>query len=552
MKLKKILGCVTMAAMLLSTSALASNPEIREDGDGNLIYQGDPAAFIDDDGTVYLYVGHDTATGNGYSMPNWLCYSSTDMVNWKYEGVPLSAADFSWGSDNQAWASQVVKYNGKYYFYMCKSATGMSVGVSDSPTGPFKDAKNGVKLVDPGWTNGKVGWDDIDPTIWIENDENGVEHRYICWGNSNLYLAELDETMISLADRNGDGAVNGGDITELTVNGIPSDSQYTEAPWLYRRSGDSRYYIFFASNWREDLSYATSENIWGPYEYGGLVMRVGASSNTNHPSVIDYKGQTYFIYHTGALEKGSGYCRSVCIDRLVFDSEGNPAQLEESSIGLDGTAVKLLSDGEPLFHTHFENSNDDSAYPMGGTLRLGGSNRWETDSLWELTPGLIEGDNHVSIQSVNKMGYFVTEYDGYVKLLHDDDATTQSKTDRTFIMEEAAEGVSFESLSSPGKYLSVKDGLVVLSDEKAYFDIAEMAASALEAEAVSGGILVKGATQPDAELVVTVKKGSELTVGCAKADSEGIFRYAIECTDSGSYEISAAGKTVTVEFGGAE
>ncbi len=545
-----------LAALLLCSAASASNPEICESDPGTLAYTGDPAALVlDSDGDgeediVYLFVGHDNGNPAGYSMPEWLCYSSTDMVNWTYRGVPLSAADFQWGSRDQSWASQVAEYNGKYYFYMCKSATGMSVAVADTPEGPYTNALPSGQLVYPNWTAGTISWDDIDPTIWIENDENGVEHRYICWGNTHLYMSELDESMISLADLNGDGWVNGGDITELKINGIPEGSFYTEAPWIYRREGDSRYYLFFATNWREELSYAVSDNIWGPYEYAGKMMSVGASSNTNHPSVIDFKGQTYFIYHAGPLERGTGYGRSVCIDRLVFDSYGNAAQLEESSIGLDGTAVKLSYDGENVFHNHFDNSlEDSSAYPMGGVLKMGGSERYETDSLWEIVPGLIEGENHVSIQSVNKMGYYVTEYDGFVKLLHDDDGTVESKTDRTFIATETAEGTAYESLSAGGKYLSVKDGNIVLADEPVYFTLTPRKAHGASASVVDGKIIVKGVTEPYAEIAVTLT-GAEISVTYAKADGDGNFSCAFAPLTEGKYQISAAGRMVNVEIGG--
>lgn len=547
MKLKKIFSGALAAAMLMSPAALANNPVITEDGSGNRIYAGDPAAFVDDDGTIYLYVGQDTGDGGYYNMPNWLCYSSKDMVNWEYRGVAMRAGAFSWNSASEAWASQVIKHNGKYYLYGCGNSRGIGVAVSDSPTGPFVDARNGSKLVEPGWTAGKVGWDDIDPTVWVENDENGVEHRYMAWGNSNLYLVELEEDMINIVDKNGDGRINGGDITELTINGIPS--QYTEAPWIYRRQGDSRYYMFFATNWWEDLSYAVADNIWGPYEYGGLMMRAGASSNTNHPAVIDFNGETYFIYHTGALERGGGYLRSVCIDRLAFDTEGNPAQLEESSVGLDGTKVKLSVGGVNVFHNHFDNTNPEASRPLGGYLKLGGNDRYETDSMWEIVPGLIAGENYVSIQSVNKMGYYVTEYDGFVKLLHNDEFTDKEKEVRTFIKEETPQGTVYESLSARGKYLSVKDGLIVLSDEKTYFEVSEFARPEAAVEATETGIIVTGVSRPDCELVISVKGENDVHIGYTKTDAEGNFQYTYTC-DDGYYEVYASGRTFMITKGG--
>jgi len=64
----------------------------------------------------------------------------------------LSYTDFSWSS-GKAWAGQCVERNGKFLFYvpLAKKGGGEAIGVavSDSPTGPFKDAL-GKPLIDRG------------------------------------------------------------------------------------------------------------------------------------------------------------------------------------------------------------------------------------------------------------------------------------------------------------------------------------------------------------------------------------------------------------------
>ncbi|MCD8048412.1 MAG: family 43 glycosylhydrolase [Clostridia bacterium] len=561
--MKKVLAVIMAAAVMLvgSVTALANNPIVKTDGDGNRVYGGDPAILVDGD-TVYLFIGHDTATGSSYNMPDWLCYSSTDLLEWTYEGVPLSAGDFSWGSSTQAWASQVVKYNDKYYFYMCKSATGMSVGVSDSPTGPYTDALNGKKLVDPSWTNGAVSWDDIDPTVWIEEDEDGVEHRYLCWGNSNCYMAELDETMISLEDANGDGTIDGGDITEIEINGIPEDSQYTEAPWLYKR-GDT-YYLFFASNWQEELSYATSDNIWGPYEYGGVIMPPGSSSNTNHPAVFDFKGKTYIVYHTGALENGSGYRRSVCIDELIINEDGTIDMFEESSVGLDGEAVYIspLSDtSEKLYHAHFENLPEETMYPTAAVVYSDKMTVNESDFLWEIVPGRGNED-YVSIQSVNKMGYFITNENSYIKLLHDNDGLTETAESMTFIEHEglAGVGVSYESMTEPGQYLTVVDGMLCLtngSDKDAATFIVKSADNPdeIDIECDENGITLSGtyAGERDAVLIyIKDESGSVVDMELLMLYDEHEINYTYVPEKSGRYTVYFGTYEKTIDYEGGE
>ena len=176
------------------------------DGDGNILYGGDPSILVDGD-TVYCYVGHDTSPGEFYRMPDWHCYSTKDMVNWTYEGMYMSAGDIPWAHDNlQAWAGQVAKYNDKYYFYYCTETNGqygggksIGVAVSDSPTGPFTDIGHPlVRNIDT--ADGVHTWEDIDPTIWIETDGEGVEHRYLGWGNTRFFVCELNEDMITVKE----------------------------------------------------------------------------------------------------------------------------------------------------------------------------------------------------------------------------------------------------------------------------------------------------------------------------------------------------------------
>lgn len=441
---------------------------------------------------------------------------------------------------------------------MCKNSTGISVGVSDSITGPYKDHLNGAKLVQPGWTRGKVGWDDIDPTVWIENDENGVEHRYISWGNSNLYIAELNEEMNSLVDLNNDGTVNGGDITELFIENMPEGTTYTEAPWIYKR-GDL-YYMFFANNWHEELSYATSKSVTGPYVYGGKIMEAGSSSNTNHPSVIDFKGKTYIFYHTGAMENGSGYRRSVCIDELKFNEDGSIDLFYESSVGLDGTKVYISPVSNPsakLYHGYFSNTTDSTAYPSGSLVYCDDFTQNKADFEWEITPGRGNED-YVSIQAVNKMGYFITNYNSHVKLLHDNDAQASTAQSMTFIEREglAGEGVSYESLTDRGMFLTVSGDRLILTNgynkEASSFIVTEVNnPDALKVYADEVGIHLTGTyTGENTTVLLYIKdsKGNVVDLRFVRTNDTRKLHYTYLPQMSGTYTVVFGSFKKNVEF----
>ena len=468
------------AETIVLEKSAGGNPILGFDNNG-IAYAGDPAAFVDGD-TVYIIAGHDTATTEKYIMPEWLAYSSKDMKTWKYEKVAMKATDISWRNDDtSAWASQAVKYGDKYYLYYCtwtKTEGGrqsIGVAVSDSPTGPYTDPLGKPLVGGTMTTPQSASHDDIDPTVWIETVD-GVEHRYLCWGNTRLYICELNENMTSIKDQNGDGQIKmGDDIIEQTVAGAPAT--YTEAPWIYRQKDENgnpygKYYLFYAMGWREQMAYATTDNLLDPtWEYGGLLMPPSATANTNHPSVIDFKGKTYFIYHNGALPWGSGFRRSVCVEEFTINENGTIDPIQETSTGLTGTASVITQDDNYITHENFVNPGADGAYPISKTVSVGRAIADKWDTQWEILPGKYDTNNecYVSIQSVNKPGlYLAAQGDGSVVLTQDskqnDTVMKQNMTFKTIEGLNGTEGsVSFESVSNSGKYLANVNGTLALA-----------------------------------------------------------------------------------------
>lgn len=461
------------------------------DTEGNLIYGGDPAVLVDGD-TVYMYQGHDASkSGTAYEIPEWQCYSTKDLVNWKYEGVIMKADKKSipWAKDEiSAWAGQVAKHYDKeagkdrYYFYHCTwDATSdgkqsIGVAVSDSPTGPFVD--KGEPLVKGDFTTKETsGWNDIDPTVWIETDDKGEEHRYLNWGNGKNFSCELNEDMMSIKDINGDGKITFGyNSKEADVIEMTAPSTFTEAPWIYRRKDADgkyygKYYLFYAYGWREQMAYATTDNLLdGKWEFGSILMPPAATSNTNHMAVFDFGGKTYFIYHNGSLPGGNGYRRTACIAEVHFNEDGSVQPIPETATGISGTALKIYtSSGAELSHETFVNSSDDKVYPYKSIIIGENKGTEAADSLWVIRQGKADkaNDAYVSIESENKPGLYITvDDDGNVALAQDTTGMAKTARRQTFrtVQMQAGKGVSFESVHKPGNYLSIKNGVLALSD----------------------------------------------------------------------------------------
>lgn len=295
-------------------SAKADNPIVQT------IYTADPAPMVYD-GRVYVFTTHDEDGATWFDMHDWHVFSTDDMANWQDHGAVLSLDDFSW-ADLNAWAGQVVERNGQFYFYvpmrLNNAQMGIGVGVSDSITGPYRDAR-GSPLVADG---------EIDPSIFIDDDDQ----PYLFWGNPNLFYAKLADDMISFSEEPTQ--------IELTVEGFgPREGEdtsrstaYEEGPWVYKRDG-TYYFVYAANCCSEDIRYSTAPSIDGPWTYQGIVMETEGGSFTNHPGVVDYEGNSYFFYHNGALPGGGGFTRSIAAEDFEYGSDGSIPLLRMTSEG---------------------------------------------------------------------------------------------------------------------------------------------------------------------------------------------------------------------------
>lgn len=307
-----ILYLASTAAFGFGLSAYADNPIVQT------CFTTDPAPMVHGD-RLYIYTGHDEEKADFFWMQEWRIYSTEDMVNWTDHGSPLAIEDFSWG-DDRAWAPQCIERNGKFYFYVplhsrLSGTMAIGVAVGDSPTGPFKDAL-GKPLADG-------SWDYIDPTVFIDDDGQA----YLYWGNPNLYYVKLNDDMISF-----DGEIK---MVEQTPEGfgkpkfVPMEadkkykSTYTEGPWFYKRNG--KYYMVYAAGGiPEHIAYSMSDSPTGPWKYMGEIMpQTDTGSFTNHCGIIDYKGKSYFFYHTGKLPGGGGFGRSVAVEPFEYNADGS-------------------------------------------------------------------------------------------------------------------------------------------------------------------------------------------------------------------------------------
>jgi arabinoxylan arabinofuranohydrolase len=91
--------------------------------------------------------------------------------------------------------------------------------------------------------------------------------------------------------------------------------------------------IYAAGPISEHIAYATGPTATGPWTFGNTLMPTQGRSFTNHPGVIDYKGNTYLFYHNGALPDGGGFHRSVCVEQIKFNEDGSIPEVNMTKEG---------------------------------------------------------------------------------------------------------------------------------------------------------------------------------------------------------------------------
>jgi arabinoxylan arabinofuranohydrolase len=300
---KFIVGATVVAVTAVGTICHAENPIIQTK------YTADPAPMVYRN-TVYLYTSHDEDDAWGFKMFNWMCYSTTDMVNWTDHGIIGGVKEpyktFKWADGHDAWAPQCIECNGKFYLYCpfpYKGKMAIGVAVSDSPFGPFMDPL-GKPLVSGSY----------DPTVYIDDDEQA----YIYWGgNGPCYYVKLNKDMISTS-----GDIQ---IASIDFTGTPPEASYTEGPWFWKKN--NHYYLAWASRCcPEGIGYAMSDSPTGPWKCKGTIMDPNPKSSGNHPGIIDFKGKSYvfgFNYTLNwELTDVHRERRSVCVEEITYNADG--------------------------------------------------------------------------------------------------------------------------------------------------------------------------------------------------------------------------------------
>ena len=317
---------ILLAALAIATGSKSQNPIIRDQ------FTADPTARVFN-GKVYLYPSHDIFPPEG-QRKDWFCmedyhvFSSENLTDWTDHGMIVTQNKVPWVRENSysMWAPDCIERNGKYYFFFPSSPKdgrgfGIGVAIADRPEGPFVPEPEPIK-----------GISGIDPCVLQASDGNA----YIFWGAGRC--AKLKPNMKELADDTPKEKVKWGE-REFEMYGVNClkdlPNRQAEGPFAFEYNGN--YYLTYpyVREKTEVIGYAMSKYPMGPYEYKGIIMAEHPNGCwTNHHSIVNYKGQWYFFYHSNAFSPRDDKRRSVQIEKLYFNPDGTIQEIKETMRGV--------------------------------------------------------------------------------------------------------------------------------------------------------------------------------------------------------------------------
>lgn len=353
----RFLSTTLLALALLAAGPVSAKqrpPSGRSETSKNPIlpeFHADPEVlYSEQTGRFYIYSTTDGAPGwGGYYFT---VFSSADLTDWRHEGIMLDLGtdQVPWATGN-AWAPCIIERREgdgwKYYFYYSghnPEVNRKSIGVATatSPTGPFTDLGHPV-ITDADRPAEARGGQAIDVDVFRDPVSGKY---YLYWGNGFMAGAELQDDMLGVKKET---------VTHLTpAGGTLQDYAYREAPYVFYRNG--LYYFLWsvddtgAANYH--VAYGTARSPLGPIEVAQdpvvLIQRPEEGIyGTAHNSVLQLPGRDewYIVYHRInpaylAREKGPGFHRQVCIDRMEFNADGTIRRVTPTQEGVAPVKVK--------------------------------------------------------------------------------------------------------------------------------------------------------------------------------------------------------------------
>ena len=245
-----------------------TNDTFFKDTDGNYIYS--QGGCIQKFGDKYYWYGvkykeadiyaknpENGKAGNA-AYETFTCYSSDDLVNWEFEGYPLTGEPNGWVGR----MGVVSNENTKKYVLISQYAPGMVYAVSDKPEGPFKiDHIQKTLPIQNDVTGDQTLFQDDDGKAYIIcSSANGRAYQYVIPLRESDFLY-IDEENIKMLFYDEDGSYidENGEVDKKDKTGI-------EGNCMFKYNGNYYYTGSDLYGWNSSRVYVMqSDSILGDY-----------------------------------------------------------------------------------------------------------------------------------------------------------------------------------------------------------------------------------------------------------------------------------------------
>lgn len=212
-----------------------TNDTFFKDTDGNYIYS--QGGCIQKFGDKYYWYGvkykeadiyaknpENGKAGNA-AYETFTCYSSDDLVNWKFEGYPLTGEPNGWVGR----MGVVYNENTKKYVLISQYAPGMVYAVSDKPEGPFKidHIQKTLPIQNDVTGDQTLFQDDNGKAYIICSSANGRAYQYVIPLRESDFL-DIDEENIKMLFYDEDGSYidENGEVDKKDKIGIEGNCMF--------------------------------------------------------------------------------------------------------------------------------------------------------------------------------------------------------------------------------------------------------------------------------------------------------------------------------------